>query len=257
MDCPPDLVAFAHHLGDLAGDILRTRAARPPQVEIKPDGSPVTDTDKAVESAIRAEILRAHPTHGIHGEEFPPDRLDAEWVWIIAPLDGTKEWVQGLPLWGFLLALMHRGEIVLGLAEQPLLRHRWLGAAGHPTTRDGIPARTRQGRGLDDAIVSTMGYDTFAIAGHDRLLRLRRNHRNCVTADSFYVLGLLAEGRIDLVASAHFALHDYVALDAIVRHAGGTVTDWNGHRLGRASDGTILAAGSAALHAEALAVLRA
>jgi fructose-1,6-bisphosphatase/inositol monophosphatase family enzyme len=100
-----------------------------------------------------------------------------------------------------------------------------------------------------------MGYDTFASAGHDRLARLRRNHRNCVTADSFYVLGLLAEGRVDLVASTRFHLHDYAALDAIVRHAGGTVTDWHGNPLGRASDGTILAAGSAVLHAEALDIL--
>jgi inositol-phosphate phosphatase / L-galactose 1-phosphate phosphatase / histidinol-phosphatase len=255
MTCPPDLVAFAQRLGDLAGDIFRTRAALPPQVEIKPDGSPVTDTDKAVESAVRAEIARTFPAHGIHGEEFPAERLDAEYVWIIDPLDGTKEWVQGVPLWGFLLGLMHRGEFILGLAEQPLLGHRWLGAAGHGTTRNGLPVHTRQGRSLDTAIVSTMGYDTFAHGGHDRVARLRRNHRNCVTADSFYVLGLLAEGRVDLVASSHFALHDYAALDAIVRHAGGSVTDWQGAPLGRGSDGTILAAGDARLHAEALAVL--
>lgn len=256
MDPVPDaLVAFAHHLGDVACDIIRARFAGPVAVEIKEDGSPVTDADKAVEAAVRAEIQARFPEHGIHGEEFPPERLDAEWVWVIDPIDGTKEWVQGLPLFGFLLALMHRGETVLGLAEQPLLRHRWVGAAGHGTRRDGRAVTTRGGRGLGEAIVSVMGYDTFAGAHHDRLLRFRARHRQCVIADSFYVFGLVAEGRVDLIVSDGFALHDRAPLDAIIRYAGGVVTDWAGRPLGRESDGTILAAGSAALHEEALALL--
>ena len=254
--CDPDLIAFANHLADIAGDIIRTHADRPPEVEIKSDGSPVTTIDKAVEAAVRAEILRAYPAHGIHGEEFPPYQTDAALVWIIDPIDGTKEWVQGLPLYGFLLALTRGEEIILGLADQPALRHRWVGAAGHGTTRNGRAVQTRQGRTLDDAIISTMGYDTFAGEHQARLARLRVNHRNTVTADSFYVFGLLAEGRVDLIASAHFALHDYAALDAIVRNAGGVVTDWSGARLGRHNDGTILAAATPALHAAALAILK-
>ena len=252
---PPDLLAFANHLADIAGAIIRAHADRPPEVETKSDGSPVTTIDKAVEAAIRAEILKTHPDHGIHGEEFPPHQPGAAHVWIIDPIDGTKEWVQGLPLYGVLLALLHGEDIVLGLADQPALRHRWLGATGHGTTRNGTTIRTRQGRTLDDAIVSTMGYDTFAHEHHAKLAKLRVNHRNTVTADSFYVFGLLAEGRVDLIASAHFALHDYAALDAIVRNAGGTVTDWSGAPLGRHSNGTILAAATPALHAAALAVL--
>ena len=254
--CPAEFVAFAHHLGDIACDILRTRASLPPQVEIKGDGSPVTDTDKAVEHAVRAEILRAYPAHGIHGEEFPPIRLDADYVWVIDPLDGTKEYVQGLPLFGFLLGLMHGEETIIGLAEQPLLRHRWLGAKGHGTTRGSTPVHTSAHRTLEDAVISTMGYDTFARAHHARLARLRLNHRKTVIADSFYVFGLLAEGRVDLIASDGFALHDYAALDAIVRHAGGTVTDWSGNPLGRHGNGTILAAATRELHAEALAALK-
>ena len=253
--CPAEFVAFAHLLGDVAGDILRARAALPPMVEIKGDGSPVTETDKAVEAAVRAEILRAFPAHGIHGEEFPAERLDAEWVWVIDPLDGTKEYVQGLPLFGFLLGLLHGEEIVLGLAEQPQLRHRWVGAAGHGTERGGQKVRTRACRSLATAVVSTMGYDTFASARHDQLARLRINHRATVTADSFYVFGLLAEGRVDLIASDGFALHDYAALDAVVRNAGGVVTDLSGRPLGRRSDGSILAAATAELHAEALGLL--
>ncbi|MCX7384652.1 MAG: hypothetical protein NT133_25270, partial [Alphaproteobacteria bacterium] len=250
--CPAEFVAFAHHLGDIACDILRARSGQPPQVEIKGDGSPVTDTDKAVEEAVRAEILRAYPTHGIHGEEFPPVRLDADYVWVIDPLDGTKEYVQGLPLFGFLLGLMQGEETILGLAEQPQLRHRWLGAKGHGTTRGGTSVHTRACRSLETAVISTMGYDTFALHRREQLLPLRTRHRATVTADSFYVFGLLAEGRVDLIASDGFALHDYAALDAVVRNAGGMMTDWAGHPLGRRSDGTILAAATPELHAEAL-----
>ena len=86
---PADLITFANHLADIAAAIIRAHADRPPEVEIKSDGSPVTTIDKAVEAAVRAEILKTHPDHGIHGEEFPPHQTGADYVWIIDPLDGT------------------------------------------------------------------------------------------------------------------------------------------------------------------------
>ena len=251
----PEIVAFANRLGDIAAAILREKAAAPPAVEIKPDGTPVTDADRAVEQAIRAEIARAYPSHGVIGEEFPAERAEAEFVWIVDPLDGTKEYTQGLPLWGFLLALGHRDRFALGLADQPLLGHRWVGADGHGTTRNGRAVRTRACGGLGQAVISTMGYDTFCRHRHDTLVPLRGMAKSTVTADSFYVFGLLAEGRVDAVASDGFALHDHAALDAIVRNAGGTVTDWQGRALHRGHSGTILAAGYARVHAEILGML--
>lgn len=253
--CPPDLVAFADRLADIAGAILRAHVHGPIDVEVKPDGTPVTNIDKAVEAAVRAEIERTHPDHGIRGEEFPASRPDAEFVWIIDPLDGTKDFIQGLPLFGFLLALARRGEIVLGLADQPVTGDRWIGADGHGTRHRGRPVSVRRCPDLAAATISTMGYDSFAHVHHDRLRRLRAVARSTVAADSFYVFGLVALGRVDLIASANFALHDYAALDAIVRNAGGTVTDWQGRRLRLDSDGTIIAAGDSALLAPALALL--
>ncbi len=126
--CPPEFVAFAHNLGDIAADLLRGFARGPLGVETKPDVSPVTQVDRAVDTALREAIRRKYPAHGIIGEEFSPDRPGAEFVWIIDPLDGTREFIQGLPLFGTLIALAHAGEIVLGLAEQPLTRDRFLGA---------------------------------------------------------------------------------------------------------------------------------
>lgn len=249
------MLAFAHRLGDIAGDLLRRFARGPVAIEIKGDGSPVTQVDRAVETALREAIRREYPNHGVIGEEFGAERSDAEWVWIIDPLDGTKEFIQGLPLFGTLLALAHRGEIVLGLSEQPLTRDRWLGADGHGTTWNGDPVRVRPCPSLGQAVISTMGYDSFCPDRHDVLAALRRDCRATANGDTFFVFGLVAAGRIDAVASDTFKLHDYAAEDAIVRNAGGHITDWAGRRLTLVSDGTILAAGDARLAAEILARL--
>jgi inositol-phosphate phosphatase/L-galactose 1-phosphate phosphatase/histidinol-phosphatase len=254
-ECPPGLLAFAHGLGDIAGDLLRRFARGPVAVETKGDGSPVTEVDRTVETALREAIRRAHPGHGVIGEEFGADRADAEWVWILDPLDGTREFIQGLPLFGTLIALAHHGEIVLGLADQPLTRDRFAGAEGFGTTWNGTPISVRPCAALADAALSTTGYDSFAAHRYEVLRPLRGACRGVVNGDTWMVFGLIAAGRIDAVASDGFFLHDYAALDAIVRHAGGVVTDWAGRRLTLASDRSILAAGDARVHAEILAQL--
>jgi histidinol phosphatase-like enzyme (inositol monophosphatase family) len=253
--CPDEMLAFAHRLGDIAADLLRQFARGPIAVETKGDGSPVTQVDRAVETALRDAIRHTHPGHGVIGEEFGTERSDAEWVWIIDPLDGTKEFIQGLPLFGTLLALAYRGEIVLGLSEQPLTRDRWVGADGRGTTWNGAQVRVRPCPSLGSAVLSTMGYDSFCLHRHDVLASLRHGSQATANGDTFLVFGLLAAGRIDAVVSDMFKLHDYAAEDAIVRNAGGSITDWAGQRLTLASDGTILAAGDTRLAAEILARL--
>ncbi|HZS85596.1 MAG TPA: inositol monophosphatase family protein [Stellaceae bacterium] len=245
--CPEELVAFADRLADIAGEILRGAFHRPVEIERKADGTPVTNIDRAVEAAVRAEIERRYPGHGIRGEEFPAARSEAEFVWIIDPLDGTKEFIQGLPLFGFLLGLVQRGDFALGLAEQPVTRDRWLAAAGHGARLNSAPIATRRCSSLAEATVSIMGYDSFCPAHHDRLAAIGAAAKARVIADSFYVFGLLATGRVDAIVSAGFALHDYAALEVIVREAGGAMTDWAGRRLGLSGDGTVVAVGDPAL----------
>ncbi len=155
-------------------------------------------------------------------------------------------------MFGVLLALAHGGELVLGLAEQPLTRDRWIGAAGQGTLCNGRPARVRSCATLDRAVVSVMGYDSFCSAHHERLSLIRNLARSIIVADSFYVFGLLASGRIDLIVSSGFALHDYAALDVIVREAGGTVMDWSGQSMTMRSGPSIIAAGDPRLAAEVL-----
>lgn len=254
--CPVELVNFAHRLADIAADILRDSVKQELVVETKADGSPVTAADRLVETALRREIEQAFPAHGIIGEEFPPSQAEAEWLWIIDPLDGTKEFIHGLPLFGTLLALAHRGYLVLGLAEQPLTRDRWIGVSGQGTRFNGHPAHVRPCASLDSAVASVMGYDSFCAVHHECLSRIRQSAGSIVIADSFYVFGLLAIGRVDLIVSNGFALHDYAALDVIVREAGGTVMDWRGEPLTLRSGPSIIAAGDPALAAEVLPGLR-
>ena len=253
--CPAEYVAFANTLGDIACDLLRGYARGPLSVETKGDGSPVTQVDRAVETALREAIRRAHPDHGIIGEEFGADRPDAEFVWLLDPLDGTREFIQGLPLFGTLIALARAGDIVLGLAEQPLARDRFLGADGYGATWNGTPISVRPCAALADAMLSTTGYDSFAAHRYEVLRGLRGRARGVVNGDTWMVFPLIAAGRIDAVASDGFHLHDYAALDAIVRNAGGVVTDWAGRRLTLASDRSIVAAGDPRVHAELLAAL--
>lgn len=250
--CPAEYIGFAHRLGNIAADILRDSVSAELVLEIKPDGTPVTAVDRIVETSLRGEIERVFPAHGVIGEEFPSTQADAEWVWIIDPIDGTKEFIQGLPLFGVLLALAHDGELVLGLAEQPLTRDRWIGAKGHGARCNGRPARVRSCATLDRAVVSVMGYDSFCSAYHQHLSLIRKSARSIIVADSFYVFGLLASGRVDLIVSNGFALHDYAALDVIVREAGGTTMDWNGQPLTMRSGPSIIAAGDPRLAAQVL-----
>ena len=105
----------------------------------KGDDSPVTEIDRGVETALRARIAAAFPQHGIQGEEFGAQATDAEYVWVIDPIDGTKAFVAGIPVFGTLIALTRKGVPVLGVIDQPMTRERWIGAEGHPTTLNGAP----------------------------------------------------------------------------------------------------------------------
>ena len=138
-----ELVALAGRLADASGAIARRYFRSGVGPEIKPDNSPVTIADREAEAAIRKLIGEAHPEHGVIGEEYGADRPDAEFVWVLDPIDGTKSFITGRPLFGTLIALAQRGKPVLGIVDHPALGERWVGAAGHPTLMNGKPVRTR------------------------------------------------------------------------------------------------------------------
>jgi inositol-phosphate phosphatase/L-galactose 1-phosphate phosphatase/histidinol-phosphatase len=253
--CPQPLIDFAGALADAAGAVIRPYFRTPIEVEDKPDDSPVTIADREAEAAIRAMIRTHHPDHGIVGEEHGSERADARYVWVIDPIDGTKSFISGLPLFGTLIALLEDGRPILGMIDQPVLHERWLGARGHGTTFNGAPVRTRPCPVLAQAALFSTTPDMFTGDHARRYDRLRGSVRLARFGGDCYAAGLLASGFIDLHVEGSMRPYDYLALVPVVEGAGGVMTDWAGAPLSLTSDGFTLAAGDPALHRAALGCL--
>lgn len=254
-DCPEEMVRLAHRVADAACEVHRRHWRRAVGVSLKPDGSYVTEIDTQCEAVVREVLAREAPGHGVIGEEFGRERPEAEFVWICDPVDGTADLVAELPMFGFLLGLAWQGRFVLGLLEQPILRDRWLGADGHGTRLNGERVRTRPCERLGEAVVNTLGSESFARAQAVRMARVREAAREVISGGSSYAYGLVARGTLDLLLSANNALHDYAALVPILANAGGVVTDWRGQPLDFSSSGEFILAGDARLIPPTLALL--
>ncbi|MBY0430211.1 MAG: histidinol-phosphatase [Rhodospirillales bacterium] len=252
---PAAFLALAETLAEAAGPILRRYYRTQISVDDKADASPVTIADRDAEAAMRAIINREQPEHGIFGEEFGEERSDAEWVWVLDPVDGTKAFITGKPSFGTLIALLHNGAPVLGVIDQPILRERWLGAAGHPTTLNGDTVRVRPCDALAKAALYATGPEMFTGADETAWDRLRKAAKLPRYGADCYAYALLASGFVDLVVEAQLKPYDYCSMVPIIEGAGGIITDWRGQPLGLHSDGRVVAAGDLRAHAQALAVL--
>jgi len=255
MTVPADFVALAHRLAEAARPISTRYFRTPVAIDDKSDASPVTVADREAESAMRAILSREVPQHGVFGEEHGVERADAEYVWVLDPIDGTRAFITGLPIWGTLIALLHKGVPVLGIIDQPILKERWLGVAGQPSTLNGHPARVRACPTLDKAYM----YSTSPIMFSGDVSRKHAALADAVKlfrwGGDCYAYGLLASGHVDLVVENALKLYDFAALVPVIAGAGGTVTDWQGKPLDMGSDGSILAAGDAAVHRAAARIL--
>jgi inositol-phosphate phosphatase/L-galactose 1-phosphate phosphatase/histidinol-phosphatase len=248
-------LGLAARLADAAGAAIRPYFRQPLAVDDKPDLSPVTAADRAAELAMRELIEAGFPEHGIVGEEFGRVREAAEFVWVLDPIDGTKSFISGVPLFGTLIALTRGGRPILGIIDQPISRERWVGAAGRATTLNGGAIRCRECTGLAAATLFATtpdmfrGPDAAAFAGVSAAVKLVRFGADC------YAYGLLAAGFVDLVLEASLKPYDFCAMIPIVEGAGGIATDWRGAGLGLDSDGRVLVAGDRRAHRAALALL--
>jgi inositol-phosphate phosphatase/L-galactose 1-phosphate phosphatase/histidinol-phosphatase len=252
---PADFVSLAHALADAARPISSKYFRTPVSVDDKSDATPVTIADREAEAAMRAILSQEVPQHGVYGEEHGVERADAEYVWVLDPIDGTRAFITGLPIWGTLIALLHRGKPVLGVIDQPILQERWLGIAGEQTTLNGRPAHVRPCPALDRAYMystTPLMFSGEVARKHEALstaVKLFRWGGDC------YAYGLLASGHVDLVVEASLQLYDFAALVPVITGAGGLATDWQGRPLDMHSDGSIIAAGDAAVHRAAQRIL--
>jgi inositol-phosphate phosphatase / L-galactose 1-phosphate phosphatase / histidinol-phosphatase len=251
-------LALAESLADAAGAVVRGYFRQKIVVDDKSDLTPVTVADREAEAAMRRLIEERFPTHGIIGEEHGRLRPDAEYAWVLDPIDGTKSFISGIPLFGTLIALTHRGRPVLGIIDQPILRERWLGAVGRATTLNGVAVRTRPCASLAAAtLFSTAPEIMFKGADAGGFTRLRGAVKLARYGADCYAYAQLASGFIDLVVEGGLKPYDYCALVPVIEGAGGLVTDWQGGALDLRSDGRVVAAGDTTLAAAARAALAA
>ena len=252
-----DFVEFAHLLADAAGGIVVPAIRSRRVVHRKADASPVTEVDRAVETRLREMIAARFPDHGVVGEEFGGERLDAEHVWVLDPVDGTKAFMAGLPVYGTLIGLARGGRPVLGIVDQPVMRERWTGIDGDGTRRNGERVHTNACGRLSDALVCTTSHEYYE--GEDALA-LRR----IVSGSGWMVYGgnclafaQVAGGFVDVAFEARVGVYDYCALVPVIENAGGVMTGWRGEplTLEPTPGGRILASGNRMVHEAAMACL--
>ena len=218
---------------------------------------PVTEADKQAEAAIRQLIAARYPDHGVIGEEHGEDRPDAEHVWVLDPIDGTRAFIAGLPLWTTLIALRTAGKPVVGVIAQPYLDEIFLGGPSGARLLRGAgetPLAVRTCEKLTDAVISTTDPDIFTGSEMGAWTQVRAAARLARLGCDAYAYAMLAAGRIDLVAETSLKPWDWSALVPVIEAAGGKVVNWRG----AAPDdgGQILAVGDDRLIDQALITLR-
>jgi len=218
---------------------------------------PVTQADREAEAAIRSLIAARYPDHGVIGEEYGEDRPDADHVWILDPIDGTRAFIAGLPLWTNLIALRREGRPTVGVIGQPYLDEIFLGGpSGARLLRSGAETQlaVRPCPRLTDAVIATTDPDLFTGAERGAWTQVRAAARLARLGCDAYAYAMLAAGRIDLVAESGLKVWDWSALIPVIEAAGGAVTNWRGE----APDGSgqILAVGDVGIREQALVTLR-
>ena len=253
MSLSPEILGLVQRLADASGTVIRRYFRTPIAVDDKADSSPVTIADREVEQTLRALITLAYPEHGIYGEEFGQTQCDAEYVWVIDPIDGTKSFITGKPLFGTLIALLQHGKPILGVLDQPILRERWIGGQNLPTTLNNAAVKVRACADLSQAILYATSPHMFVKPEYVQgFANVRDAIKIPIYGGDCYAYALLATGFVDIVVEASLSPYDYCALVPIVENAGGIITDWQGQPLGLHSNGCVVAAGDARVHAQAL-----
>ena len=229
-----DDLRLAHMMADNADSLTMSRfKSLDLKVDAKPDLTPVSDADVAVEDAIRRTLKTARPRDAVHGEE----REDTGWGprrWVIDPIDGTANFVRGVPVWATLIGLMVEGRVVVGVVSAPALGRRWWASAGGgaftgKTLLQGNPCRVSEVGSIDDSSLSYSSVHGWVDSGRgQQFVDLMRGCWRTRAYGDFWSYMLVAEGSVDIATEPELALHDMAALDVIVREAGGRFTNLDG-----------------------------
>jgi histidinol phosphatase-like enzyme (inositol monophosphatase family) len=252
-----DLIAAAEAAADAAGDVIRPLFRQGVAADVKSDASPVTIADRDAEQAMRALLTLRFPEHGILGEEFGHEREGARFCWVLDPVDGTRAFITGRPMFGTLIALLDGARPVLGVIDQPITGERWIGAVGQPTRFDGPYGRPgcRPCPRLAEAELSCTSPDLFSKAQADSFGRVQQAVRRTSWGGDCYAYGLLALGGIDAIVEPGMKLWDWAALVPVIEGAGGLVRSWRGEVLHPDGEGDVVAVGDPAIMPQIVGLL--
>jgi myo-inositol-1(or 4)-monophosphatase len=254
---PEEDLRVAHALAGAAAAHSLRLFRTPLDIIAKADESPVTQADRAAETAMRDILAAERPADGIFGEEHGQERVDAERIWVLDPIDGTRSFITGSPLWGTLIALVRGGRVELGMVDMPVLGERWIGQAGLGAQRNGQPVRVRDCKTIAEARIVTTSPDIFNAADWQAFDRLSRQCAMRRFGGDCYGYAQLAGGTIDLVVETGLQPYDYLGPTGLIEAAGGVVTDWEGRPLGLEANARVVAAATPEHHRQALALLAA
>ncbi len=247
------LLDFVRLLAEESGQVIAELFGDPElQVDRKEDDSPVTLADRRAEELMRDRIAKEFPDHGILGEEFGPENESATYVWVLDPIDGTRAFAAGCPLFGTLISLFHEGQPLLGAIHNPVTRQLLLGT-GEWTTLNGTTVRMRDTDRLQDSLLLVSNLKTPGqYQDSVKWTRLTERVAEVYTWGDCYGYLLLAEGRADIMADPIMDPWDLLALIPIIRGAGGCITDWQGKD---PVSGTSIIAANSKLHPEVISIL--
>lgn len=257
--------AVGNKIADAAGEVIRKYFRKSFDILDKEDLSPVTIADQAAEESMVKIIQENFPSHAIYGEEkgWRCQEETAEYVWVLDPIDGTKSFITGKPVFGTLIALLYKGKPILGVIDQPVLRERWIGLSGRRTTLNGQEISTRNCSSLSKAYMYTTSPHLFEGDAEIAFARVRSKVKVPLYGCDCYAYALLASGFVDLVVESGLKPYDFLSLVPVIEGAGGTITDWKGQHFNwKASAGSpatsfnVVAAGDKEVHQEALDALQ-
>ena len=255
-----DFTAFIGRLATASGETILPFFRTSLSVDNKSsnDFDPVTEADRAAEAVMRRLIKANFPQHGIVGEEFGNEREDADYVWVLDPIDGTKSFIAGFPIWGTLIALLHKGTPVFGMMHQPYIGERFLGDSGSATYAGPSGERkltVRRCTSLKEAAAYTTSPLLMKEDDRARFQRIEGAAKLTRYGGDCYSYCMLAAGHLDLVVETELKAYDIAALIPIVTGAGGIVTTWDGKPAQKG--GRIIAAGDPRVHEAAMKLLNA
>jgi histidinol phosphatase-like enzyme (inositol monophosphatase family) len=247
---------FMNEAADAAGKVALSYFRKTIPVDDKQDKSPVTQADREIEQTLRALITKKYPNHGIIGEEFGNERADAEFVWCLDPIDGTKSFITGRPMFGTIIGLLHNGKPVAGIVDQAYTKERWFGITSTMATHNGTPIRVAPPRKLAEARLYTGSINMFEGENFEGYLHLCRAAKLTQYACDCYAYGLLAMGWADAMVEQCLKLYDVAGAAPIITGAGGYIAKWDGTEIDINFEGEAVAASTKELAREAVSIIK-